>query len=293
MLRLSFLTLLVFSIFVSPLRAEQKEPPLPKPLQEQRDRGAQIFYLGKYETLDGWVMVRASQPEFYYATPDNKALIMGFLFSGDGELLTGEQLKALNVSEKTDLATMVAPKMNLPAKMEQGSLPPPVSVVPDESNSNKTITASQRLLQEMQAAPGLMLGTADKPTFYAFIDPGCAHCNYFLKTIEPYVIENKVSVQIVPVGFNDSSKQQAAFALSASDGAKRFLEHAKGNVEILPIQPNINVSAIETNTKMMSNWNLTGTPIILYKSAASGEIKIIRGRPLELSEVIADLTGVQ
>ena len=57
-------------------------------------------------------------------------------------------------------------------------------------------------------------GSASVPTFYAFIDPNCPHCQQFLREVEPYVTGGKVAVHMIPVGYDDRSRKQAAFALA-------------------------------------------------------------------------------
>jgi thiol:disulfide interchange protein DsbG len=285
MLRVLLFALVMFMAFQGPVLAQNaNEPPLPKPLQEQRDRGAQIFYLGKFETLDGWVMVRASQPEFYYVTPDGKAMIMGFLFNAEGKLLTGEQLAKLDKTDKQGLVIMVAPKVaGLPETQAPEAMQAP--------QNTQNLTASEKLLADMQAAPGIVFGDAAKPMFYAFFDPNCAHCNFFLKSVESSVLAGEFSVRIIPVGFDGLSQKQGAFALAVGDGAKRFVDHAKGIEAALNAPENVNTNAVQANVKLMSDWGLSGTPIILYKAAGAGGIKIVRGRPLDLLATIKDLTG--
>jgi thiol:disulfide interchange protein DsbG len=286
MFRAVCIALVVFLAFQVPVMAQTaKEPPMPKPLQEQRDRGAQVFYLGQFESLDGWVMIRASQPEFYYVTADGKAMIMGFLFNAEGKLLTGEQLSKLGQADKQGLVKMVAPKLGLPETQAPDVMPPP------QNQSQENLSASEKLLADMQAAPSVVFGDVSKPMFYAFIDPNCAHCNHFLKSVEANVVAGQFSVRIIPVGFDAQSQKQGAFALAVGDGAKRFVDHAKGIEAALNTPDTIDTNAVNANVQLMNDWGLSGTPIILYKAAGSGQIKIIRGRPLDLPATIKDLTG--
>lgn len=259
-------------------------PSVPKPLAEQQARGAQVFYMGKYESLDGWVLIRGTQPEFYYATSDGKALVMGFLFNGDGQLLTGQQLKTLSETQKDGIAGILA--SGLAGVPEAG---PDAAEAPAAAPGK--VTAAQRLLQEMQAAPGMTYGQDGKPVFYAFIDPNCAHCQAFLKSAEPYVAAGDFAVRMIPVGFDDKSKKQAAFALAAADGAARMVAYAKGDADVLPVMADFDTAAIDANLAIMRSWHLTGTPIIVYTAAKSGEIKLVRGRPLDMPGAVADLTG--
>jgi protein-disulfide isomerase len=105
------------------------------------------------------------------------------------------------------------------------------------------------------------------------------------------VLAGEFSVRIIPVGFDGLSQKQGAFALAVGDGAKRFVDHAKGIEAALNAPENVNTNAVQANVKLMSDWGLSGTPIILYKAAGAGGIKIVRGRPLDLLATIKDLTG--
>ncbi|MBU6235504.1 MAG: thioredoxin fold domain-containing protein [Alphaproteobacteria bacterium] len=294
-------------------------PPVPKPLQEQQKAGAQVFFLGKFESLNGWVMVRESQPEFYYSTEDGKAVVMGFLFDENGTMITGEQLKRLETGAKADLQDMVQPKtaQSAPAMTpapaapltavpapNQTQTPAPLSsmvptaniadlapAAPEPNPNQQTTGPAAVLLAEMQSAAGLTYGQPNAPMLYAFVDPNCPHCQNFLKDVEPMVAGGRLAVRVIPVGFTDESLKQAASALASADGAQRFVNYAKGDDKALPVSDTVNTAAVSQNTQIMKNWNLTATPIILYRSAKSGQIQLIRGRPQDLATVAADLTG--
>lgn len=262
-------------------------PPMPKPLREQQSAGAQVYYVGRFEGLDGWVMVRESQPEFYYATLDGKALVMGFLFDADGNLLTGEQLKKLTAAQKAGLDSIVKadPATTIPPAASAVT-PPADSVFAQPTQSGPAAL----LYSDVQSAAGLTLGQAGLPTFYAFIDPNCPHCQQFLKDIEPHVNAGKLALRIIPVGFSADSLKQASSALASVDGAQRFMNYAKGDTTAMPGPEGINTEAVTRNTGLMQSWNLTATPTILYRTP-KGDVKIIRGNPRKMDAVIADLKG--
>ncbi|HEY8963634.1 MAG TPA: hypothetical protein VIN59_04135 [Alphaproteobacteria bacterium] len=312
------LLLTLIAAFILPaVAAAQAEPPLPAPLQTQRAAGAQIYYLGKYDTLDGWVMIRAGKPEFYYATPNSGAIVLGILFDKDGKMLTPNQMIALQQGRKDDILNMVTPAMPAPdasviaptpetpatptlTPEQQPQTPAPVAQAPAAQTSAQAATSttttpsatspSERLLASMQVAPALVWGDASKPTFYAFLDPSCKHCQQFLREVEPFVLAGRVAVRMVMVGYNEVSMQQAAFLLAASDGADRMVRHAKGDPTAIEAS-GADVSAVAKNVELMSAWNLMGTPIILYRGASDRQVRMVRGRPYDVPAAVTDLAG--
>jgi protein-disulfide isomerase len=301
--------LLLLTVFLaSPALAE--DPPLPQPLAAQKAHGAQVYYLGKFDTLDGWTMIRSGQPEFYYSTPGGKAIVMGLLFDGNGDLKTTEQMKALDLTKEGGIVDMMASQIQDPTKAlplpntnEAPGGPsrfaaPPVSPAPQTNSTALSQVANQalpntpanRLFGEVLKTNNLLFGQDGKPVFYAFIDPNCQHCQFFLKAIEPSVLAGDVAVRIIPVAFDDESRRQGAFILSAGDGIDRLLAYAKGDKSALP-KPNIDTKAVEANTALLSRWNLMATPIIVYRAGKTGEVKLIRGRPLDMAGALADLRG--
>lgn len=299
MMRRLLASLAIVAAFASSAFAQQAqtivtgtpEPPLPKPLAMQRDAGAQPYYLGRFETLDGWVMVREGQPEFYYATTDGKAVLMGFLFDANGTLLTGDQMKAINTAQKEGIKGIVSP---VPATAEQ---PPqagqPAAQVPAVAAQEPLQKggAGELLMTELQAAASMTYGDGTKPTFHAFIDPNCEHCRKFLSEMAPLADAGKLAIRIIPVAYNDRSTQQGAYALALSDGAKRFVELAKGNDKALEPPQGIMTQTVDNNRMIMKNWKFDATPIIVYRAAGTGEVRIIRGRPIDPAAVVKDLTG--
>jgi hypothetical protein len=147
-----------------------------------------------------------------------------------------------------------------------------------------------KLYQEVQDANAVLLGKPGVPVFNAFLDPNCPHCQHFLRDTEQAVLAGKIAIRVIPVAFEDKSRKQAAFVLAAGDGAIRLLAYAKGDASALPVPDGFATEGVENNTKILGKWDLLATPIIVYKTP-KGDIKLIRGRPLDPKAAIADLTG--
>ncbi|MCB1538272.1 MAG: thioredoxin fold domain-containing protein [Rhodospirillales bacterium] len=301
---------------------------IPEPLKQQIARGAQVYYLGKYDTLDSWVMMRGGQPEFYYATPNNQAIVMGILFDAQGNMLTGEQLKQLGQSQQMSLNAMAAgragdsgeqPATTPSAAPQAAPVPAPVaqaapapapdtkqndtpvkpaesatptgSKLSDVANTVERATPGIRLLNDAAHANGMTWGKSGAPMFYAFLDPTCPHCQQFLREVEPYVTKGTVAVHMIPMGYSSKASALAAFALAAADGPQRMLDYAKGDESRLLAPPDINIEAIKANTLLLGQWNLLATPMILYRAGgANGPVRLIRGRPLDIAAAVRDLT---
>ena len=93
-----FLTLfMVLTVMLSSalIAQEFKEPNKPATLEKIAKQGAQIFYLGEYENMHGWAVVRKGKPEIFYENKDRTALVMGMMFNEAGEMVTMAQLTDL------------------------------------------------------------------------------------------------------------------------------------------------------------------------------------------------------
>lgn len=295
-IRLIALSLLASFAFSFAAQA-QGEPPLPAPLEKQRASGAQIYYLGREDDMDGWVMIRAGKPETYYVSP-NGAIVLGILFDRGGMMVTPRQMVTLEQTRKNDILNMVAPETQpalpgpnslMPAPVAEATpaqAAPPAPILDSVANS-----PSERLVATMKDAPALVWGNPTAPTFYAFMDPGCTHCRRFLREVEPFVLDGRVAVRMVMVGFNETTQKQAAFLLAAADGVERMVRVAKGDETAIEGGASADPQVAVRNMELMHAWNLSGTPIILYRAASDQKIRLVRGRPLDVAATVGDLTG--
>ncbi len=307
-----------------------KTPPMPKILTQQADRGAQIRYLGRFETLDGWLVVRGGQPEFYYSTLDGKALVMGILFDAvNDKMLTNEQLTRLQMSNSGDMATLtrmvlenhndrdtasndaaaasraapVTPSNPVPTTATPSAgAPVPSQAAPSQAADAQEIknegglpnTPANTLYLDMMGANSVKVGKGNGPALYAFIDPNCPHCQQFLKDLQAngYLEEGGLSVHAVLVAFDQRSLAQAAYLLGAPNPGELLMRYVGGDAEALPTPDSISTTGIAKNTQMMVRWGFEGTPVIVYRNSAK-QIKIVRGRPLDLKGLAQDLGAAQ
>lgn len=279
----------------------QRGPVLPRPLEQQKLAGSQVYYLGRHGNMNGWMMVRGGQPEFYYAPEDNSVLVMGFLFDKEGNPVTPMQLTRLQQSQQRDITDMVVPQShiapNSPSADEtnnnEAKNDTTNDVIAEAANDNvtelKAMSPGEQLYQEVTNGAKLLWGQDNAPAIYAFIDPNCVHCHHFLTDIAPKVESGEVAVNILPVGYNARSVKQAAFILASADGVERMLRYKDGEGGALP-EANINTDAVNKNVDIQAKWGLQATPVLVYKSN-QGEVRLVRGRPASVTNLINDLTA--
>lgn len=272
----------LFAILALPLvaAAQTHDPALPDTLQNLAAKGAQIRYLGREKNLDGWVAIHQGQEQYFYATPDREALIMGLLFDKAGKLVTIRQVQNLqkgNEPTLESLATTEAPDVDAIAEIQK------------QLKEQTNLSPSQKLFTAIENSNWLAFGDEKAPVVYAFLDPQCPHCHAFMKDIrKTYLDAGQIQLRMIPVGFHEDTKAQAAFLLAAPDYKERWYKHLDGDEKALPIDKNVNKQAVEANLALMAEWKFDATPMIVYKSA-KGDIKIVRGRPKNPTEILTDL----
>jgi protein-disulfide isomerase len=253
-------------------------PPMPAPLKTLADQGAQVRFMGKANGMDSWLTIKGGQEQYFYVTPDGEAMVMGLMFGTDGRLITLQQVRDLQAEAGGVLdmfAAPAAPEAETPNKLSTDEL--------------KVKPQSERLMEDIESSNWLALGKDTAPPVYAFIDPQCPHCHDFIQDLrENYLPNGMIQVRMIPVGFRDETKAQAAFMLAAPDAAQRFLRHLDGEKNALPVSYDINQQGVERNLSIMQGWRLNVTPLIVYR-AKDGTVKIVQGRPKDLPKMIAEL----
>lgn len=266
-------------VAVHPARAQGSEavPAMPAPLKTLAEQGAQVRYMGTDNGMESWLTIKNGQEQYFYVTPDHQAMVMGLMFSMDGKLKTLEQVRNLQMESGgvLDMFAEKAPEVEAPKKLSTDEL--------------KVKPQSERLMEDIESANWLPLGKDDAPALYAFIDPQCPHCHDFIQDLRAnYLPNGLVQLRMIPVGFREETKAQAAFMLAAPDAAQRFLRSLDGEAGALPVSYDINQQGVERNLAIMQAWKMNVTPLIIYRSK-DGTVKIIQGRAKDLPAVIADL----
>lgn len=271
----AFLTLVVLAAAL-PAKAQDVLPTLPKPIRNLVDEGAQIRFLGKDYGLDAWITIKNGQEQYFYVMPDGKSFVMGVLFDDEGKVVTVRQVQRLR--EKGD-----------PLLDELTE-----DLKPQNEISNKEAfefkSPSERLFQDIENSNWIPFGAMGAPVMYSFIDPQCPHCHAFISDLRSNnMIENgRVQLRIIPVGFREETRAQAAFLLASPNPQERFFKHMDGDKSALPAKAEINQQGVQRNLALMQSWKLDVTPLIVYRDK-SGGIKIVRGRPKDINSLLGDI----
>jgi hypothetical protein len=273
------LAVIGFTAFHIPTANAQQPavPTMPDPIQNLVNEGAQARYLGKDYGLDAWLTIKNGQEQYFYVLPDQKAFLMGVLFDEKGKLVTINQVQKLRESGDDILDSLTG----TPALSDRST--------PSETDRFAPKSPSEQLFADIEGSNWVPLGNPDAPVVYSFIDPQCPHCHAMVKDIrQDFLDSGKVQLRMIPVGFKDETRAQAAFLLAAPNPAARWYAHLQGDETALPAKTEMNQQGVARNLAIMQQWDLTVTPLLVYRSAA-GEVKIVRGKPKDMNAIARDL----
>lgn len=275
-------TMLLFGLAIliglasGPSRAEENAPVpiMPKPIESLAAQGAQVRYMGKSHGLDSWLTIQRGQEQYFYVLPDGEAFVMGLLFNKDGKLITVDQINALR-KESGEVLDMLA----------EGE---PAGIKKHET-SREFKTPAERLYADVEDSNWVTIGNPKAPVLYAFMDPQCPHCHSFFSDLrKTYIETGRLQIRLIPVGFKDETRAQAAFLLAAGDPETRWLRHMDGDKTALPAKAEVSQQGIQMNMAVMQSWKLDATPIAVYRDKKN-EIKIVRGRAKDVHALFDDI----
>ena len=260
-------------------QAQERLPDLPAPIQNLVDEGAQIRYLGREYGFDSWLTIKNGQEQYFYVLPDGKAFVMGVLFDNSGKLVTVDQVARLR-NKGDSLLDSLTSEFSDPEQTKADA----------SSSAFEFKTPAEQLYSDIEKSNWVPLGQPGAPVFYSFIDPQCGHCHALIENVRSAgLLDNgKVQVRIIPVGFKDESRAQAAFLIASPNPQERWYRHLEGDDTALPAKSEINQQGVQRNLAIMQSWKFSVTPMIVYR-AKDGSVKIVRGQPKDLPGMIADI----
>lgn len=282
---LGLLTLLIMSSPATAQTMAVNDPQLPAPLETMAKEGAQLRYMGRVAGLDSWIAIQNGQEQYFYVTPDREYVLLGLLFDKTGKMITLQQVSALQQQSDAVLDVLKAdPKTETPSVTK--------NLAGEQQIANKILKSpSEQLFADVESANWIPLGQATAPHFYMFIDPQCSYCHEFMKALRPDIDGGRVQVRMIPVGFKDDTRAQAALLLAIPSPQERWFRHLDGDLEALPVTPGINEQGVERNMSIMQSWKLNVTPLSLYR-AKDGTVKIVQGRAKDMKAMLSDLHKV-
>ena len=282
------LSLFVAVIMSTPTAAQNsvpKEPPLPAPLETMAKEGAQLRYMGNEAGLDAWMAIQNGQEQYFYVTPDREYVLLGMLFDKTGKMITLEQVSKLQKEGGEVLDILKAQTTDPKASVTDN--------LPKEGEITKSLKSpSEQLLADIESSNWKMLGSETAPVIYMFLDPQCPYCHEFMKTLRKDIEGGNLQVRMIPVGFRDETRAQAALLLAVPNAQERWFRHLDGDKDALPVTPGINEQGVERNMAIMQSWKLNVTPLSIYR-AQDGKVKIVQGRAKDLKALLADLKTTQ
>ncbi|GJL85731.1 MAG: hypothetical protein DHS20C02_15060 [Micavibrio sp.] len=267
----------LLTLFVAgalPATAQEALPQLPPPIQTLVDEGAQIRYLGKEHGLDSWLTIKNGQEQYFYVLPGGEAFLMGVMFDNKGKVVTVDQVRRLREKGDPVLDALTADPDPVKQKAEAFEFKSP----------------SEQLFFDIENSNWIPLGQAGTPVMYSFIDPQCPHCHAFINDLrdQNLIKQGKVQLRMIPVGFREETKSQAAFLLATPSPQEKWFRHMDGDKSALPARSEINAQGVQKNLAIMQSWKFKVTPMIVYR-AKNGDVKIVRGRPKDIGNLIADI----
>ncbi len=247
------------------------------------DKGAQVRYLGKNLGLDSWLTVKAGKVQYVYVTPNQEANIVGILLDKYGNPVSPSGLE--NIARNAPPAA--GPLSSGLSANEAMSVARKTSPQGQGNTSSK----AEMLYQAFENANYIEIGAADAPLAYALIDPDCPHCHAFIKELLDKNVfeERRLRLRVIPVGIlSGDSLARAAMLLSMPEAGQVLINHINGDKDVIPVSEDVTLAGVETNMRLMQDWNLDVTPFLLYR-AGTGELKIIRGKPKDSNTFLKDL----
>lgn len=261
----------------------QAVPAMPAPLETLAEEGAQVRYLGNDLGMNGWLVVKQGQQQFFYESADKKAVISGVLFNQQGEFVTAQQLERLQSTDADLIEQFIG-------STEASEAPVPDAAAKPLPSDYANLSPAEQLYLTVEHSNWVSLGDENAPVVYSFIDPKCPHCHNFVNELRRgYLKRGMVQLRLVPVGLIDEeSMKKAAFLLSAADAEDRFYNYLDGDNEALPSSNTLNTQGVELNIDVMRGWGLDVTPFSIYRDA-SNKVKILKGLPERMETLINDL----
>lgn len=250
----------------------QPTPVYPPVIDNAARRGAQVQFLGERNGFTGWLLVERGVPTYLYVSEDKETVFQGMMYDGQGQPLTMGQLAEAQI-RNPEFFDATAPE-----GADAAPLAPLPKTVAETAPSGDI---GQTLYNALSVSNYVTIGStaADAPVLYAFIDPECAHCEQFLKSIDQkYLATGKLQLRALPIGLlSSASAQKAAFVLAQPDGGAALMAQVRGQTP-LPGNGGLNTEGQQLNIDLFQLWKFDGTPILVFKDKA-GKILMVRGTP--------------
>jgi len=297
----SILLLATFTLISMTAQAASPDPAANGMIAEFIKMGAKAYYMGEQNGLQGWLIIKDNEVQIGYAPPDNKSLLVGVLFDAQGNSISSQQIKNLYDTNKEANAALTAvnnQQLNVSgmptqaafsgapgtpmANMGQPSFMPTTPPMPS--------SPGEQLMQALQNAAGVDVGSASAPKLFMVVDPNCPHCHEVWKELRAAVYGGKLQIRLVPIGaFGPESERASAQLLHVGNPLDVWDKYIAGDQNQLAGTPDAAaIAAIQANHALIDAWHIQMTPYLIYR-AKSGQAKIVQGEPKQVGAVVDDI----
>jgi protein-disulfide isomerase len=265
--------------------------------------GAKLYYIGERSNLHGWFIVKDGQIQIVYVTADGQTAIVGGMFTGNGENVTGAQIQTLSEVNKEVGQLLQESGLQQGEVAKAGAVAGGAASVPGDAAAGAhggataagvpgvTLSPGERLMQDLEAAAGVTLGHNDKAEIMMVMDPNCPYCRATWKEFRDSVSGNRVQIKMIPITLNvDSDNTRAAARLLAADNPfDAWDRYVNGDKTALDGKADdIHLRAVLANRDLADRWNIRTTPYLVYRGR-DGRVKIVQGEPKRIAAVLSDL----
>ena len=208
--------------------AEQPSPSSNPVLAQALKNGTKVYYMGPVAGLEGWFLVKGEEVQIAYVAPDKNSVIIGAVFDQDGQNLTALQVHRLFQSnaEVADLLKKASeetvPVAGVGASnpvVDPAKIPQPVA----------SLSAGERLMEELKGTAGVALGKPDAPEIYMIMDTDCPHCQMTWQMLRGAVAEGRVRIRFVPIGISPETEKKAAVLIGLPNALEAWDKYVGGD----------------------------------------------------------------
>jgi protein-disulfide isomerase len=264
--------------------------------------GAKLYYIGERSGLFGWFIAKEGQIQMVYVTGDGQTALVGGMFSGRGDNVSGAQIKALAEVNKDIAAMLNESGLQQDEISRVGAVPGGATSVPGDTAAQQVspgvagvpavaVSPGERLMQDLEAASGVTLGKNDKAEVKMVMDVNCHYCRATWREFRDSVKQNKIQIKLVPIA-NDlkgDNARAAAMLLQVPNTYDAWDRYVNGEKAALDGTPtDIRLRAILANRDLAERWNIRTTPYLVYRGK-DGRVKIVQGEPRRIVSILADI----
>jgi hypothetical protein len=166
---------------------------------------------------------------------------------------------------------------------------------PAAAAKDAALPAGERLLKELEAAPGVTLGSnRDAPLLYVFVMPDNPACRKIWNDVSAAVKAGKLRVRLFPAGLKGSNDERAAARLLASPHPlAAWDKYAGGDSAALAGKPApAALDKVRILTALIDRWRFPAAPYLVYRGR-DGQVKVVEGTPTDSQAVIGDAAPEQ